>query len=154
MLSGYHQLTDKLALTANLGWQDWSEFGKQEFTIKDQNTTRLTVDKDYDDTWHYAVGAQYRIYEPWLLSVGFAYDSSPVDDKTQNSPDLALDSQYRYACGLQYDWNQDVTVGVAYEYLDLGDGKLEQSGVLSGDLAGKYEPFHAHVISLNMAWKF
>jgi len=88
------------------------------------------------------------------LSVGFAYDSSPVDDRTQNSPDLALDSQYRYACGLQYDWNQDVTVGVAYEYLDLGEGKLEQSGVLSGDLAGKYDPFHVHVISLNMAWKF
>lgn len=154
MLSGYHQLTDRLALTANLGWQDWSTFGKQEFTIKDQSSTSLTVDKDYDDTWHYAIGAQYRISEPWLLSVGFAYDSSPVDDKTQNSPDLALDSQYRYACGLQYDWNQDVTVGVAYEYLDLGEGKLEQSGILSGDLAGKYDPFHVHVISLNIAWKF
>jgi len=154
MLSGYHQLTDRLALTANLGWQDHSEFGKQEFTIKDQSSTSLTVDKDYDDTWHYAIGAQYRISEPWLLSVGFAYDSSPVDDKTKNSPDLALDSQYRYACGLQYDWNQDITVGVAYEYIDLGEGKLEQSGVLSGDLAGKYDPFHVHVISLNMAWKF
>lgn len=154
MLSGYHQLTDKLALTANLGWQDWSEFGKQEFTIKDQNSTKLTVDKDYDDTWHYAVGAQYRISDPWLLSLGFAYDSSPVDNRTQNSPDLALDSQYRYACGLQYDWNQNITVGVAYEYLDLGEGKLKQSGTLSGDLAGRYDPFHAHVISLNMAWKF
>ncbi|MEA3546864.1 MAG: outer membrane protein transport protein [Thermodesulfobacteriota bacterium] len=154
MLSGYHQLTDKLALTANLGWQEQSEFGKQEFTIKDQESNSLTADRDYDDTWHYAVGAQYRISAPWLFSLGFAYDSSPVDDKTKNSPDLALDSQYRYACGLQYDWNQDLTVGVAYEYIDLGNGEIEQSGTLSGDLTGKYDPYHVHVITLNMAWKF
>ncbi len=88
------------------------------------------------------------------MSCGFAYDTSPVDDKTQNSPDLALDSQYRYACGLQYDWSKDLTVGIAYEYLDLGDAKLEQSGTLAGDLTGKYDPFSAHVFSLNLAWKF
>ena len=154
MFSIYHQLTDKLALTANLGWQNQSEFGKQEFTIKDVDSTSLTIDKDYDDTWHYAIGAQYRIAEPWILSCGFAYDTSPVDDKTQNSPDLALDSQYRYACGLQYDWSKDLTVGIAYEYLDLGEAKLEQSGTLAGDLVGKYDPFHVHVLSLNLAWKF
>ena len=154
MFSVYHQLTDKLALTTNLGWQEQSEFGKQEFTIRDVDSTSLTVDKDYDDTWHYALGAQYRVAEPWLLSCGFAYDTSPVDDKTQNSPDLAFDSQYRYACGLQYDWSKDLTVGLAYEYLDLGEGKTEASGTLAGDLAGKYDPFHVHVLTLNMAWKF
>ena len=154
MFSVYHQLTDKLALTANLGWQDQSAFGKQEFTIKDVDSTSLTVDKDYDDTWHYAIGAQYRISDPWLLSCGFAYDTSPVDDKTQNSPDLAFDSQYRYACGLQYDWNEDITIGFAYEYLDLGEAELEQSGTLAGDLVGEYDTFHVHVVTLNMAWKF
>lgn len=154
MFSVYHQLTDKLALTANLGWQDQSEFGKQEFTIKDVDSTSLTVDLDYDDTWHYAIGAQYRLAEPWLLSCGFAYDTSPVDDKTQNSPDLALDSQYRYACGVQYDWSKDLTIGFAYEYLDLGEAKLEQSGTLAGDLVGEYDTFHVHIVTVNMAWKF
>ena len=154
MFSVYHQLTKKLALTANLGWQNQSEFGKQEFTIKDIDSTSLTVDKDYDDTWHYAIGAQYRLADPWLLSLGFAYDTSPVDSKYQNSPDLALDRQYRYACGLQYDWNEDITVGLAYEYLDLGDGKLDVSGTLAGDLAGSYDSYYVHILTLNMAWKF
>lgn len=154
MFSGYHQLTEKLALTANLGWQDHSAFGKQEFTIKDVDSTSLTVDKDYDDAWHYAIGAQYRILEPWLLSVGFAYDSSPVDDKTKNSPDLAFDRQCRYACGLQYDWSEDLTIGISYEYNDLGDGEMEQSGTLAGDFEGRYDTFYVNVFSLNMAWKF
>lgn len=154
MFSVYQQLTTRLALTANLGWQDQSAFGKQEFTIKDKKSTSLTVDLDYDDTWHYAIGAQYRLADAWLLSCGFAYDTSPVDDKTNNSPGLAVDSQYRYACGLQYDWSKDLTVGIAYEYLDLQDGKLEKSGTLAGDLAGKFSPYNVNVFTLNMAWKF
>jgi hypothetical protein len=32
MLSGYHQLTERLAVMGNIGWQDWSEFGKQDLT--------------------------------------------------------------------------------------------------------------------------
>ena len=28
MLSGYHQLTAHWALVGNIGWQEWSEFGK------------------------------------------------------------------------------------------------------------------------------
>ena len=154
MFSVYHQLTDKFALTANLGWQEQSEFGKQDITIRDVDSIKLTSDLDYDDTWHYAVGAQYRISDPWLLSLGFAYDTSPVDHKVNNSPSLALDRQYRYACGAQYDWSEDLTIGFAYEFLDLGEGKLEKSGTLAGDLAGKFDPYYIHVVTLNMSWKF
>jgi len=88
------------------------------------------------------------------LSLGFAYDTSPVDHKVNNSPSLALDRQYRYACGAQYDWSEDLTIGVAYEFLDLGEGKLEKSGHLTGDLAGKFDPYYIHVVTLNMSWKF
>ena len=71
-----------------------------------------------------------------------------------NSPSLALDRQYRYACGAQYDWSKDLTIGFAYKFLDLGEGKLEKSGTLAGDLAGKFDPCYIHVVTLNMSWKF
>jgi len=28
--------------------------------------------------------------------------------------------------GIQYDWNKDVTVGVAYEYSDAGEAEIDQ----------------------------
>lgn len=34
VLSGYHDLTDKLALVASVGWQDWSEFGQTSVTVE------------------------------------------------------------------------------------------------------------------------
>jgi long-chain fatty acid transport protein len=155
MLSGYHELTDKLAVVANVGWQDWSEFGKSDITVRSSTSTKFTQDRNYDDTWHVAIGGQYRIAEPWLLSIGFAYDTDPVDDPEDNTPDLALDRQIRYAAGLQYDWNENITVGAAYEYADLGKAKIEQEGgPLNGDLKGDYDPNHIHFVALNLIWKF
>jgi long-chain fatty acid transport protein len=125
MLSAYHQLTDRWAVTGNIGWQDWSEFGKQDLTLRATNATTFTQHLDYDDTWHVALGGQYRFAERWLWSVGAAYDTSPTDEDTR-TPDLPLDRQIRIGTGIQYDWKEDMTLGIAYEYLDAGEAKIDQ----------------------------
>jgi long-chain fatty acid transport protein len=154
MVSGYHELTDKLAVMANIGWQEWSEFGKSDITISSQTTTSLTQDRNYEDTWHVAFGMQYRIAEPWLLSAGIAYDESPVDDDDR-TPDLPLDRQIRYAVGAQYDWDDDITFGFAYEYLDAGKAEIDQfRGPLAGRLEGEYDTNEIHFFAVNMSWKF
>ena len=92
MLSGYHELNDRWAIMGNLGWQDWSEFGKVGVTVASEDISSLTVDRNYKDTWHVAVGGQYRVADPWLLTAGVAYDSSMVDDDDR-TPDLPLGEQ-------------------------------------------------------------
>ena len=154
MVSGYHELTPNLAIMANFGWQEWSKFGETQVTVRSTTTTRLTQDSNFKDTWHIALGAQYRFLENWLWSVGFAYDSSPVDNNDR-TPDLPLDRQIRYATGLQYDWGENVTLGAAYEYLDAGDAKIDQQGgPLQGDVKGDYKSNEIHVINLNLIWRF
>ena len=155
MLSAYHQLTDRWAIMGNIGWQDWSEFGKQELTLKSTTTNSFTKDLEYDDIWHFALGAQYRFTEGWLWSVGAAYDTSPVDDADKVSPDLPMDRQIRIGTGIQYDWNEDVTVGVAYEYADLGEAEMDrEGGPLQGSLKGEYDPNAIHFFAVNLIWKF
>jgi long-chain fatty acid transport protein len=154
MLSAYHQLNDRWALMGNLGWQDWSEFGKQDLTLRSTTAREFTQDLDYDDTWHFALGARYRFAEPWLWSVGVAYDTSPTDDDTR-TPDLPLDRQIRIGTGIQYDWNKDVTVGLAYEYLDAGEAEINQAGgPLQGPLKGEYDTNVIHVFAVNLIWRF
>lgn len=155
MVSGYHQLNDQWAVMANIGWQDWSEFGKQDLTLSSPTSRTFTKDLGYNDTWHFAVGAQCRIAQRWLWSVGAAYDTSPLDGDDKRTPDLPLDRQIRVGTGLQYDWNQDVTVGVAYEYLDAGKAKIDQDGgPLQGPLKGDYDPNVIHFLAFNLIWKF
>ena len=70
-------------------------------------------------------------------------------------PDLPLDRQIRIGTGIQYDCNEDVTVGVAYEYLDAGDGKIDQTGgPLQGDLKGEYGTNVIQFLAVNLIWKF
>jgi long-chain fatty acid transport protein len=153
-VSGYHELNDRLALVASVGWQEWSDFGKNNVTVQSQTTRSFTTDRNFDNTWHVAIGARYRFSEPWLWSVGVAYDSSPVDDEDR-TPDMPLDRQIRIGTGLQYDLNEDITIGGAYTFIDAGDAKINQQGsILKGPLKGNYDPNHIHAIACNVIWKF
>jgi long-chain fatty acid transport protein len=154
MLSAYHQLNPRWAVMGNIGWQQWSEFGKQDLTLRSTTATTFTKDLDYDDTWHFALGTQYRFADSWLWSVGVAYDTSPTDEDTR-TPDLPLDRQIRIGTGIQYDWNQNVTVGAAYEYLDAGEAEIDQEGgPLQGPLKGDYDTNAIHFFAVNLIWKF
>lgn len=154
MLSGYQQINDRWALMGNIGWQDWSAFGKQDLTLRSDTSTTFTQDLNYDDTWHVALGSQYRFHESWLWSVGAAYDTSPLEEDTR-TPDAPLDRQVRIGTGVQYDWTEDVTVGIAYEYMDAGKAKInQQGGPLQGDLKGEYDPNEVHFFAVNLIWKF
>jgi long-chain fatty acid transport protein len=122
--------------------------------VRSTNPTSFTEDRNFKDTWHAAIGARYRFAEPWLWSVGFAYDSSPVDKKDR-TPDMPLDRQIRLGTGLQYNWNQNLTLGAAYTYVDLGDAKIDQQGgALQGNLKGDYKTNNIHALAVNLIWRY
>jgi long-chain fatty acid transport protein len=150
-VGAYHAFTDRLALVGTVNWQNWSRFGKPE--ISDSNT--VTDDLGYKDTYHAGLGVYYRVADPWLLMAGFGYDTSPTDGSTERSPVLPLGAQYRYAAGVQYDWNKDCSIGVAYTLIDAGKAKVNQTGgPLKGDLEGDYDPNIIHAFNLNLVYRF
>jgi len=160
MLSAYHELTPDLAIMADLGWQNWSQFGQIGLSIDTSDATgtslskSTSVDANFQDTWHTALGARYRLNPLWSVSTGFAYDSSPVTN-SDRSIVLPLDRQYRYALGVQYDWRKNITLGAAYEYMDAGSAPVNQTGgPLKGDLKGRMKDDVFHILALNVNWKF
>jgi long-chain fatty acid transport protein len=110
---------------------------------------------NYKDTYHAGLGAYYRVAEPWLLAVGFGYDTSPTSSATERSPVLPLGAAFRYAAGVQYDWSKDLSLGVAYTLIDAGTGKINRTGgPLKGDLKGEYDPNVIHAFNLNFIYRF
>jgi long-chain fatty acid transport protein len=155
MLSAYHEFSPSLAVMADLGWQNWSQFGQIGVGIDSANQSDSgSVDANMQDTWHTALGARYKLDPRWSVSAGFAYDSSPVVDEYRTII-LPLDRQYRYAAGVQYQWRRDISLGFAYEYMDAGSAPVNQSaGPLRGDLKGKLKDDVFHIMALSMNWKF
>jgi long-chain fatty acid transport protein len=154
MFSGYHELNDRWAIMGNLGWQDWSEFGKVGVSVASENTSSLTFDRNYKDTWHVAVGTQCRVADPWLLTAGVAYDSSMVDDKDR-TPDLPLGEAWRFALGARYDWSKKLALGLGYTLLWSGDLDMNvNKGPLAGKVSGTYENASMNFINFYVNWKF
>lgn len=154
MVSVFRQVTDDLSLMANFGWQDWSEFGAPTVSLASSPPRSLAVDAGFDDTFHGAVGLHYRVAEPTLLQFGFAYDSSAVSDSNRG-PALPVDQQLRFAAGVLYDIADDYRVSFAYQYVNLGNGRIDTTrGPLAGTLQGDYEAYSVNVLGFTVARRF
>jgi long-chain fatty acid transport protein len=154
MLSAFHELTVRWALMGNLGWQQWSEFGKVGVAVTSDDPSSLTLDRNYKDTWHVAVGAQYRVADPWLLTAGVAYDSSMVDDEDR-TPDLPLGEAWRFGLGARYDRSKNLALGVGYTFLWSGDLDMDVNrGPLAGRVSGTYENTSMSFINFYLNWRF
>ncbi len=154
MASVYHQFNDKLALMGNFGWQNWSAFGQPTVVIHGDSTRKVTVDQGYNDTFHTAIGIHYRVAEKWLLTGGFAYDTSAVSNANRTVA-FPVDEQFRYAIGVQWAVSKDITLGAAYTLIDAGSAPVNQSrGPLAGTLVGDYSPNLLHAIGFNLSWRF
>lgn len=154
MFSGYHQLTPNLAVMGNLVWQDWSEFGKVDVGINGPTDNSATTNLNYDDTWGVALGMQYQVAPGWLWSLGGGVSTSPMS-KSERTPTLPLDAQYRIATGIQHDLTENVTIGVAYEFLYGGNADVDvERGPLSGRLAGDYSSYYFSFVNATLVWRF
>jgi long-chain fatty acid transport protein len=153
MLSVYHELSPKWAVMANLGWQNWDQFGKVDVGVDSDNPTSLTKSLNYQDTWHGAIGVQYHAAEKWLLSAGFAYDTSAVDDQDRTLS-LPMGEAYRFGLGAQWQVSKAVNLGAAYEFLWAGDMPVTQDSLYRGRVSGGFDDSWFSFATLNLTWQF
>jgi long-chain fatty acid transport protein len=142
--SVYHEFNETFALVGTVGWEEWSAF--EDINLSTANGSNK-MPRNWDDTWHFAGGLHYRLSEPWLLQVGIAYDTSPVDAKDRTA-DMPIDRQIRYALGAQYQLSEKVSLGGAFEIADYGDGEIDNSL-----LKGKYKDNNLYFFGFNVNLK-
>jgi len=154
MASFYRDLGADWALMGDLGWQDWSQFGKVEVAVATDPPSGLTTNIPYQDTWHGALGARRRLDGGWLLSAGVGYDSPMVAD-ADRSLTLPVGETWRLAAGAQRQLGERFEVGFGYTYQALGSLPVDVNrGPLSGRVSGAYENAAIHVLSLQGHWRF
>jgi long-chain fatty acid transport protein len=160
MLSLFTQVNERWALLGSLGWQQWSKFGQVQLGVDNSTTsTSVTADIPFDDTWHIAAGAQYKLSEPWLLNFGIAYDSG-FQDSANTSPLLPTNSAWRFGVGAQRQLSPTAFWGFAAEYLYGGnlDTNLQSAAPVAlggrGNLVGTYNNVGILFLGLYGNWKF
>ena len=153
MASFVHRLNGRWSLLGNVGWQDWSQFGKVDVLIATDDPSSLTVDQNFKDTWHAALGAELNEAAGWSWSFGAAYDSSCVEDGDR-TPTLPLGEAWRFVFGARRKLSEKLDLGLAYELAWGGTLSVDQErGPLSGRLAGAYADTAMHFLSGSLRWK-
>lgn len=131
MFSVYHQLSDRWAIMGDAGWQDWSDYSNSEITVAGN---RLDSNDRLRDTWHLALGTQFRLNADWTLNTGVAFDSSFYRSQSDTSLTMPSGAAWRWGAGARYQLDPDSSVGMAFEYVHI-----ESSSVSSPLFKGGYD---------------
>jgi long-chain fatty acid transport protein len=145
-VGAYHELNDQWALLGTVGWEDWSAFDK---LLVSTSKGTASIPTNWEDTYHFSGGVHYRPNNVWLLQAGVTYDTSPVGADARSAY-LPMDRQVRYAVGAQYKLSERMNVGGAFEYIDLGDARIDDPVLL----VGEYKTNRIFMIAVNFEYKF
>jgi long-chain fatty acid transport protein len=153
-LSAFHQLTSNVALLADVGWSNWSDFGNMVYTV---GPVPVTIDRDWRDTWRVGVGVHYQLRETATLMVGFSYDSDPVED-SKRLPDIPVSEGYRFSAGARIPVARNIDLGLTYTFLWMGsDMEIDNLPLPPSNtvvLDGKYDPAHIHFLGIQLSIEF
>ncbi|MCY1412067.1 Outer membrane protein transport protein (OMPP1/FadL/TodX) [compost metagenome] len=155
LFSVAHDLDAQWKLLGSLGWQDWSEFGQIGVEVDaDAIDVSRTVDRQYKDTWHVSLGAQYQSSPRLRWSMGVGYDSSAVDDDDR-TVDNPMAETWRLAAGVNYALDEGLDLHFAYTLAWLGDMDVDQTKARSGaTLSGTYDNAMLHILGGGATWRF
>ena len=147
MLSLVHDIDKQWSVMGDLGWQDWSEFGAPQITVVGQQVDKSSRMKD---TWHTALGVQYRPTEQWRLNAGVAFDSTPYNDQSDVAMTIPTGDEWRFGTGAQYQITPASNIGFAVEYLHMQSSKVQSPEILQGS----YDHPYLWFTSVNYSYQF
>jgi len=139
------QATDDVAIPFGGAIELWSAL---KDTDLDLGQMESNVRLGFKDTWKLRGGVHYQLNELWMVQTGLSYDSSALGTKDRTAA-LPIDEQWRWGIGGTYAWSESTTIGFAFQYVNLGQGKINKPTTLKGDYKDNEILFF--VINLNMA---
>ena len=151
-LSATQDLNDSLTLLASVAWEDWSEFEDIPITTG-MGTNALP--RNWDDTYHFALGMRWKPDNRWTYYTGVAYDTDPTK-ASDRTADMPMDEQIRISGGATYERDNGHKIGGVLTYADYGDADIDNGGerpngedwTVKGDYSSNYLVF----LGLNYGW--
>ncbi|BBF13901.1 OmpP1/FadL family transporter [Haemophilus influenzae] len=154
-LSGFHQLTDKLAVHYSYKYTHWSRLTKLNASYENGKKA-FEKELQYSNNSRVALGASYDLYEKLTLRAGIAYDQAA--SRHQRSAAIPDTDRTWYSLGATYKFTPNLSVDLGYAYLK---GKKvhfkEVQKAVGGHIittANYTSQAHANLYGLNLNYSF
>lgn len=145
-LSATWEATDALRLSGTARWSKWSNFR----SLNVAGTT--VVENNWDDTWFFSVGADYKLNGQWTVRGGVAYDQGPVENQYRMAVIPDTDRVW-FSGGASYKYTDNLTFDFGATYIK-GVGDTDLYDKVGGKKIGEFKSLDSYIFSAQMQYLF
>ncbi len=154
-LSGFHQLTDKLAVHYSYKYTHWSRLTKLHASYENGKKA-FEKELQYSNNSRVALGASYNLDEKLTLRAGIAYDQAA--SRHQRSAAIPDTDRTWYSLGATYKFTPNLSVDLGYAYLKGKKVHFKEVQQAAGGhiitTANYTSQAHANLYGLNLNYSF
>ncbi|MCW8933733.1 MAG: outer membrane protein transport protein [Gammaproteobacteria bacterium] len=138
-VSYFRDVTPDFAIMADVTWTKWSNF--DELVIKFDNLVQSTstTPENWDDSFRFAIGANYKTSQKMVLRFGVAHDQTPIPSAEDRTARIPGDDRTWVSLGLGYVIDDSTSIDVGYSHLFVGDTEINNTDAFGHTLTGKYD---------------
>jgi long-chain fatty acid transport protein len=128
-LSVFHVLNSQWELMGDVTWTGWSSLDRltairtSSSILGGVGSTAASIRFDWDDTWRYAIGANYKWSSQTKLRFGLAFDETPTNDQFR-TPRLPDEDRTWVAFGVQWKPSKTGILDFGYAHEFIKDAKI------------------------------
>jgi long-chain fatty acid transport protein len=162
-LSFFQALGTNWELIGDATWTGWSSVQQLVVTRTTSATTLgpfpgaagstfTTLQFQWDDTWRYAVGANYKLSPQTKLRFGVALDETPTND-TYRTARLPDQERTWVALGVQFRPSKSGILDIGYAHEFIKDARISNTTAGVGTLSGQFKN-EADILSFQYSHSF
>lgn len=145
------EATDNLRLSTLIRWAKWSNF--KALTIENDGFASNTYDNDWEDTWLFSVGADYKLNDAWTVRGGVAYEKDPVGDNSKRMAVIPDTDRLWLSLGATWNASKNIQIDGGFSYLK-GIGNRDLYDKVGGEKIGKYKSLDAVILGIQGQYRF
>jgi len=151
-------VTKTVSVGGGVYWTGWQYYDKLQinfgapFGAAPPSTTAVSQ-KNWANVARYLIGTEWKATPNWDLRLGYAYDTSPIPDNTQ---DYILPDNDRHMWSIGAGYHQNAwSVDLSYTFMQIINRSINTNGSASAPVyQGQLKDGTAHLIGLTFGYKF
>lgn len=151
-----HQFNEQWQGHIGVEWTNWSRFRNIPIVSKLTNTPVTSLNFQYDDSWFFSVGGEYKWNKDLTLRAGVGYELSPVNDRNRT---IFISDNDRLWLGVggSYQITEKLKLDLAYSYLHVEKASVNYGGAhpQQGPVfyTAEAKPF-IHIVSAGLTYRW
>ncbi len=149
---------------AHLGveWTNWSRFRNIPVVARGFGVPVTSLNFQYDDSWFFSGGVEYKYSRDLTLRAGVAYELSAVNDDNRQIF-ISDNDRLWLSAGLSYQLTEKLKLDVGYTYIHVNNAKANYTGanpqqvfnpILRGvSYTAEADPY-IHIVSAGLTYRW